>query len=113
MPRAIYVPPPIDKSLIDERGEQVIVSAARIVRDQWTSIGTLKLGLGLNVELKGNTYSALFSLDRPVLTGSIGRILVSIGIEEVTPDIKDEDVKPLVGKTLTVINRGGKLYWYP
>ena len=113
MPKAISVPPPIPKEAIPAEGTTAVVTKARIVRDQWTSIGTLKLGLGLSVKVLNGEYNALFSLDRDVLTGSIGRILVDAGIENVTDKIADKDVQILVGKTYTLRTRGGKLYWYP
>jgi len=113
VPKAIFVPPPIPKEAIPGEGVVATVTNARIVRDQWTSIGTLKLGLGINVEVLDGEYSALFSLDREVLTGSIGRIMHSIGLTEFDESISDEDVQPLVGKKFRIQKRGGKLYWYP
>lgn len=113
MPKAIYVPQPVPKELIPTEGVIAVISKARIVREQWTSIGTLKLGLGINVNVAGKEYSALFSLDREVLAGSVGRLLVAAGIENVKETIKDEDVKALVGMSVSVRQRGGKVYWYP
>ena len=113
MPKAISIPPPIPKELIPAEGVDVTIINARIVRDQWTTIGTLKLGLGINVEFDDGEYSQLFSLDKDILTGSVGRILVSVGLEDVSEDIKDEDVQVLVGKVVKLRKRGDKLYWYP
>ena len=113
MPKAIFVPQPVPKELIPAEGKTVVISKARIVRDQWTSIGTLKLGLGINVDVDGKEYSALFSLDREVLAGSVGRLLVAAGIENVKETIKDEDVKALVGMSVSIRQKGGKVYWYP
>jgi hypothetical protein len=113
MPKAIYVAQPIPKELIPAEGVLAVITKARIVHDQWTSIGTLKLGLGIAVDLGGKEYSALFSLDRETLAGSVGRILVAAGIENVKETIKDEDVKGLVGMSVSIRQRGGKIYWYP
>lgn len=113
MPKAISVPPPIPKDRIPEEGTQVTITAVRVVKDQWTSIGTTKLGLGIEVDLEGDTYSQLFSMDKEVLTGSIGRILVNAGITDVPKNADDAFFKPLVGKVITVRVRGEKLYWYP
>jgi len=112
MPKAIAVAPPIPKELIPVDGLRVVVSSARIVRDQWTSIGTMKYGLGLEVDALGDTYSALFTLDKPVLTGSIGRMLVSVGIEDFDESITDDDVACFVGRGFVVRKRADKLYWY-
>jgi len=65
------------------------------------------------VKVLDGEYSALFSLDREVLTGSVGRLMVSIGLEEIDDTITDDTVKPLIGKKVTIQCRGGKLYWYP
>ena len=92
----------------------VEITNVRIVRDQWTSIGTVGLGLGIEVSYKGQEYGQLFSMDKEVLTGSIGRILVAAGIDEVddkTPLKTFEEA--LVGTGYTVKVRSGKLYWYP
>jgi len=113
VPKVVYVPPPIPKEEIGPEGAVVTVTAARIIRNQWTSIGTCKLGLGLTVELNGEEYSAMFSLDRDILTGSIGRILDDAGFEEINENVTDEDVQVLVGKHYVIRKRGGKLYWYP
>ena len=112
MPKAIATAPPLPKEQIGRDGKTVTVTGARIVRDQWTSIGTLKLGLGLEVELDGDEYSQLFSLDGEVITGSIGRMLVDVGLAEFDDKIADKDVQVFVSKQFKVVNRGGKLYWY-
>lgn len=113
MPKAIAIPPPLNTADIPAEGAKVIVKDVRIATDIWTSIGTVPKALGLSVEHAGTLYSQLFSLDRPTLTGSIGRLLVSVGINDT--DVKDFDkkVQALVGKTVKVVKRGGKLYWYP
>lgn len=112
MPKAIAVAPPIPKELVPAEGLTVTVSGARIVRDQWTSIGTMKYGLGLTLEALGDEYSALFTLDKPVLTGSIGRMLVDVGIIDFDENISDEDVAVFVGRHYLVRKRADKLYWY-
>jgi len=113
MPKAVSVPPPIPKEIIPATGTTATVTNARVVRDQWTSIGTLKMGLGITVEVLDGEYSALFSLDKPVLTGSIGRMCVDAGLEEFGDDLSDEDVQVFVGKQYTLRKRADKLYWYP
>lgn len=113
MPKAISVPPPIPKEAIPADGAVATVIKARIVKEQWTSIGTLHLGLGLTVDILNGEYSQLFSLDKDPLTGSAGRIMVDAGLTEFDDSISDEDVQVLVGKTYTIKQRGGKLYWYP
>jgi len=112
MPTAIAVAPPIPKELVPAEGLTVTVTGARIVRDQWTSIGTMKYGLGLTLEVFEDEYSALFTLDKPVLTGSIGRLMVDAGIPEFDEHISDDDVQGFVGKTYVVRKRADKLYWY-
>jgi len=112
-PKAVYVPPPIPKNAIPDEGAEATITQARIVRDQWTSKGTIKNGLGITVKVLDGEYSALFSLDREVLTGSVGRLMVSIGLEEIDETITDKDVSALVGKKVLIQQRGGKLYWYP
>ena len=112
MPKAVSVPDGLPKNL---DGDMVVkIINVRIVRDQWTSIGTVGLGLGIEVEFNGQEYGQLFSMDKEVLTGSIGRILVAAGIEEVdgdTPLATFEEA--LVGSKYTVKQKSGKLYWYP
>jgi len=112
MPKAISVAPSLPKDLIGADGVTVTITEARIVRDQWTTIGTMKYGLGLVIEFNEDEYSQLFTLDKPVLTGSAGRLMVDVGLTEYTEKISDEDVQRFVGKQYKVMNRGGKLYWY-
>ena len=113
MPKAISVPPPLSTAEIPPEGTKVKIKDVRVATDVWTTIGTVTKALGLSVEYDKTLYSQLFSLDRPVLTGSIGRLLVSVGIEDT--DAKDfaTKVQALIGKTVKVVKRGGKLYWYP
>ena len=113
MPKPIYVAPPLKTVLNSGDSAEVVIKEVRIVRDQWTSIGTLTLGLGIQVEYNGELYSQLFSLDRPQLTGSIGRLLVKAGVEDTDAPDFEEKIKKLEGMTVRVVNKGGKLYWYP
>lgn len=113
MPKAVSVPPPIPKELIPATGTIVTITNVRVVRDQWTSIGTLKMGLGITVDIFDGEYSQLFSLDKDVLTGSIGRMLVDVGLTEFDKNLSDDDVQVFVGKQYKLVKRGDKLYWYP
>lgn len=113
VPKAVSVPPPIPKDLIPAGGVIATITNARVVRDQWTSIGTLKMGLGITVDVLDGEYSQLFSLDKEVLTGSIGRICVDAGLVEFGTDLSDEDVQVFVGKQYKLMKRSDKLYWYP
>ncbi len=113
MPKAIFVPAPLNTADIPPEGAQVLIKEVRIVTDQWTSIGTVSKGLGVNVEYKGQQYSQIFGMDKTLLTGSIGRLLVSVGINDTDEKTFDAKVKALIGKTVKVVKRGGKIYWYP
>ena len=113
MPKAISIPPPLNTADLPKEGAEVTITEVKEVFDQWTNIGTMKHGLALAVDYKEDEYSQLFGLDKEVLMGSIGRLLVSIGIEETNiPTFKDE-IQKLVGKKVRVQMKGGKLYWYP
>jgi len=113
MPKAIFVAPPLNTATIPPQGAEVTVKSVRIATNVWTSIGTQKKALGLEVELNGRVYSQLFSLDRDILTGSIGRILVSLGIEDTEEEHFEAKIQAMVGKVYKVVLKGGKLYWYP
>jgi len=112
LPKVVSIPPPLNTADIPAGGAKIKVTDVRLVKDQWTSIGTCAFGLGLTVEYNGVTYGQMFSLDRPTLTGSIGRILMSVGIDEVNTNDPLEKFKPLVDKEFVVAKKGGKLYWY-
>ena len=112
-PKAVSVPPPIPKEIIPATGTLATITNARVVHDQWTSIGTLKMGLGITVNVLDGEYSALFSLDKDILTGSIGRMCVDVGLAEFGDDLSDEDVQVFVGKQYKLMKRSDKLYWYP
>jgi len=113
MVKILAIPEPIPKELIPREGKTATIAGVRLVRDQFTSIGTVSLGLGLTVNIDGDEYSHLFSLDREVITGSIGRLLASIGMTDLPANPKEDDFKLLVGKRVRIVNRGGRLYWYP
>ena len=113
MPKAISIPPSLNTAEIPKEGAEVTITEVREVFSQFTSIGTCTHGLACTVEYKEDEYSQMFSLDKAILTGSIGRILVSIGTEDTdTPNFKDE-IQKLVGKKIRVQPKGGKIYWYP
>ena len=80
---------------------------------QWTTIGTTKLGLALTVTYQDKKYSQLFSCDEEVLAGSIGRILTSMGIEDVNESTLESVATQIVGKVFTVRKKDGKVYWFP
>ena len=113
MPKAISIAPPVNTSSMPEGGITVRVTDVRITTDQWTSIGTVKRAIGLTVEYEHKEYSQLFSIDKPTLTGSIGRILVSLDIEDTETSDFDEKLKRIIGKEIRVLRKGGKVYWYP
>jgi hypothetical protein len=69
--------------------------------------------MGIQVEYGGEEYSALFSLDRSVITGSAGRLLVAAGVTDTNDPQLEQKLQTLVGRKVKVYNRGGKLYWYP
>jgi len=113
MGKVISVPPPIPKADITSEGTQVKIVEARIAHDVYTQLGQVKTALGLVVEIDENEYSHLFGLDKDPITGSVGRLLVSVGIEDTEDPNLEEKVKALVGTEPKIYNRGGKLYWYP
>jgi len=111
--KAIFVAPPLKMALNPGDAAEVTIKEVRIVKDQWTSIGTLTLGMGIQVEYGNEQYSALFSLDRSVVTGSAGRLLVAAGVTDTNDPQLEAKLQTLVGRKVKVYNRGGKLYWYP
>lgn len=113
MGKVVSVPPPIPKQDIAKEGTNLVIKEARIATNVYTSLGSVKKALALTIELGKEEYSHLFSLDRDPITGSVGRLLVSIGIDNTDAKDLDAKVKALEGKTVRVTNRGGKLYWYP
>jgi len=113
MPKAISVAPPLNTADIPKGGAEVTITAVRILRDQWTTIGTIKLALAMEVSYLEEEYSQLFSMDKEVLTGSIGRLLVSIGIEDTDVSDFKEQIQNFVGKSIKVVRKGEKIYWYP
>ena len=113
MGKPISIPPNLKTALSSGADATVEITDVRILRDQVTQLGTTKLGIGITVVHGGEEYSQMFSLDKEVITGSIGRILVAAGIEEINSKNAAEELKKLVGMKIRVANRGGKLYWYP
>ena len=113
MPKAINVPPSLNLADIPREGATVMVAEARVVKDQWTTIGTTKLGIALTVDYQGSKYSQLFSCDKEVLAGSIGRILTSMGVEDVNEEALEQVVKQIKGTSWKVTKKDGKAYWYP
>ena len=113
MGKAIYVAPPLKMVLNPGEAAEVEITDVRLVKDQWTSIGTLTLGLGVTVKYGGSEYSALFSLDKQTITGSAGRLLVKAGITNTDDPQLEKKIQALKGMKVQVFNRGGKLYWYP
>lgn len=113
MPKAVFVPPPLNTADIPNTGATVRITDWRIIKDQWTSIGTAKLALALDVLYKNEKYSQMFSLDKAILSGSIGRILVTLGINDTDAPDFAEKLKAITEREWTVIMKGGKLYWYP
>ena len=113
MPKAIFVPPALNTAEIPTDGARVTVTDVRIMRDQMTAIGNTKYGIGLDIEYKKTKYSQMFSLDKAILTGSIGRILVTIGAADTEAPDFEAKVKTMKDMQFTVMKRGGKIYWYP
>jgi len=56
-------------------------------------------------------YSQMFSIDKKEIAGSAGRILISLGIKNVS-ELNEKTLKTFTGKKFLVKNQGGKLYWY-
>lgn len=113
-PKVVSVPPPLDKAW----SGQVTVKNARVVKDQFTSIGNIPLGLGLTVtqndDPEETEYSALFSLKTEgTIGGSIGRILTELGFKEFDASKAEEVARKIKGMSIRVQSRGGKHYWYP
>lgn len=94
-------------------GARVTITEARKLIDQKTQIGTTNLGIGLTVNFNGTLFSQMFSLDKNEIAGSAGRVLTSVGITDIDAENAAEQIKVLVGKQFTVVNKGGKIYWYP
>jgi hypothetical protein len=113
MPKVLDVPPILPKNLIDPKGTDVKIVDATIRQNVRTSMGLISKALVLELDVGGETYSYLFSLDRDVIGGSLGRILSRLCKIEDTDELNEKTLKRMAGKTVTVVNRGGKLYWYP
>ena len=113
MPKAITVPPLLNMANIPALGAKVTIKSVRVLIDQKTQIGTTKKGIALEVDYQGTVFSQMFSLDNAIIAGSAGRLLNSIGITDTEMPDFDKAVQKFVGKQFNVVNRGGKIYWYP
>ncbi len=113
MPKAVVVPPSLNLAQLPPMGTKVTITEVKELVDQMTSIGTTKHGIALTVDVNGAKFSQMFSLDKAEIAGSAGRVLVSVGIVDTEANTFKEDIKKLIGKQFTVVNRGGKIYWYP
>lgn len=113
MPKAIFVPASLNQADIPNSGGLVKILSYRMVKNQWTSIGTAKLAIAMEVEYKKEKFSQMFSLDKEVLTGSIGRILTTLGITDTDAPDFEEKLKAITTREWTVIPKAGKVYWYP
>jgi hypothetical protein len=112
-PKVLDVPPILPKNLIDAKGTDVKITNATIRQNVRTSMGVINKALVLTIEVQGETYSYLFSLDRDIIGGSLGRILSRLAKIEDTDELNEKTLKRMIGRKVTVVNRGGKLYWYP
>lgn len=110
MGKILTRPPPLPKSEI--RDETLEIADVQIVKNIRTSIGLVQQGLLISFKLGEETYSQLFSIDREVVGGSIGRILAAAGFTD-TDELNDETVKRMKGMRVRVVNRGGRLFFYP
>lgn len=113
MPKALNIPPPLNTAQNLSNGARVSITEARKLIDQKTTIGTTTLGIGLTVNLNGALFSQMFSLDKAEIAGSAGRVLTAAGITDIDAKNIDVELKKLIGKQYTVMNKGGKIYWYP
>ena len=113
MPKAITVPPSLNTAQIPTQGAKVTIKTVRVLIDQKTQIGVTKHGIAMEVDFNGALFSQMFTLDAAIIAGSAGRILNSIGITDTEVKTFNEDIKKLIGKQFNVVNRGGKIYWYP
>lgn len=118
--QVLALPPPIPKEEISKKGTLATIKSARLARNIYTSLGQVNRAIGLIVEIDGldGEYSHLFSLDRKQITGSAGRLLYAgmkkLGIRKISNMKELQDViKALKGLRVKIMNRGGKLYWYP
>lgn len=105
--------PPLDKDLINSNGTTIVIKGAQLKNDIQTQMGKINQALTIDCSIKGNNdlYSYLFSLDKDVITGSVGRIISKTGVKH----IKELDTKALAklkGLEVLVKNKAGKLYWY-
>lgn len=110
MGKILVRPPPLPKSEI--RDEVLEIVDARKVQNIRTSIGLVNEGIVISFKLGDEVYAQLFSIDKDVVGGSIGRILAMAGFED-TEQINDESLQKLKGMKVRVVNRAGRLFFYP
>ncbi|MEM2591564.1 MAG: hypothetical protein QXI60_03165 [Thermofilaceae archaeon] len=110
MGKILVRPPPLPKSEI--RDETLEIVDAALVRGVRTSIGLVEFGVLVSFKFGDEVYSQLFSLDKEMIGGSIGRILAAAGFTD-TDELNEESVKRLRGLRVRVVNRGGRLFFYP
>jgi hypothetical protein len=113
MPKIAAYPPLLPKDLVTREGVTVKVKKAELRENVQTSIGIISKALVLYLDVGGEEYSYLFSLDREVIAGSAGRLIASIAGVDDTSKLTAEALKKFNGKTVKVVKRGDKLYWYP
>ena len=106
-------PPNIDKTKISSDGTKVTVRSAVLKTDFTTSMGRVAKGLILNVNVaddRDTLYAQIFSLDKSEISGSAGRVLSKLKIKNIS-ELSETKLKEFVGKSFSVQNRNGKLYW--
>ena len=113
MPKAITVPPALNTANIPREGAEVLIKEVRELVDQKTTLGVTKKGIAMTIEYDKAIYSQMFTLDNAIIAGSAGRILNSIGIEDTEAKDFSAKIQTLVGKKIRVMQREGKIYWYP
>lgn len=112
MVKLLESPTAIDKTLISSQGTPVTIIEARIAENIQTSMGVVHKALALTVSIDGveGQYGHLFSMDKDPIAGSAARVIATTGIKD-TDQLNPKTLASLKGKTFTVRNRGGKLYW--
>ena len=113
MVRTQSTPPSLNLADIGQAGATVTVKEAKIVTDIKTSMGVMKKGINLVVVLGGHDYYKLMTLRDDLIAGSLGRLLVSAGIDDTDAPDFETKLQSLVGRQVRVVRRGGKDYWYP
>lgn len=113
MGKVLAYAPILPKEMVPREGIEVTIKKAEIRENVQTSVGMIAKALVLTVNLGGEDYSYLFTLDREVIGGSAGRLLAKIAGVDDTSKITAEALRKFANKKVRVVNRGGKLYWYP